>query len=118
MSGGLAFRMGRQSTIAGRRVRLTLEAPVEVGNNLGGAAISFAPVATIWARIELGRGGENVVGERLEARAEARITLRWRANLDPRMRFSGASRLFAIRSVFDPDGSRRNLVCLCQEISP
>jgi SPP1 family predicted phage head-tail adaptor len=104
--------------IAGRRLRLTLEVPSEVPDALGGAALSFAPLVTVWGRIEALSGAETLDGARLEGRVDCRITLRWRAGIDARMRVSAGGRRFLIRSVFDPDGRKRNLVCLCQEVMP
>lgn len=104
--------------IAGRRLRLTLEVPGEVPDALGGAAVTFSPLVTLWGRIDALSGGETLDGARLEGRVNTRITLRWRAGVDARMRLSAAGRLFLIRSVFDPDGRKRDLVCLCQEVTP
>jgi SPP1 family predicted phage head-tail adaptor len=101
-----------------RRVRLVLEAPLESATALGGASLAWTPVITLWARLEATTGRETLEGLRAEGRTDTRITLRHRAGIDTRMRFRFGARLFAIRAAFDPDGSRRDLVCLCQEISP
>lgn len=111
----------RNIAVESRRSRVTLEAPAETANALGGAAIAFQPVVTLWARIEARGGAERERGARLEGGTDTRITLRWRGGVDTRMRFSlgtaPGARLFAIRAVFDPDGRKRDLVCLCEEIS-
>lgn len=101
-----------------RRVRLTLEEPVETQDTQGGAAIAYQPLVTLWARIEARGGRERLSGERLEGAADTRITIRWRGGIDTRLRFSLGPRVFAIHAVFDPDGKKRDLVCLCEEISP
>lgn len=101
--------------IAGRRVRLVLEAPVEVADPLGGAEITHQPLLTLWASVCAQRGGETEVAGRVEGAVDTRITLRWRPGVDAGMRFSDGTRRFVIRAVFDPDGRRRDLVCLCQE---
>jgi SPP1 family predicted phage head-tail adaptor len=104
--------------IESRRSRLVLEMPQETVNALGGAAIQYQPVVTLWARVEIRGGSERLRGGRLEGTSDTRITLRWRGGVDTRQRFRLGSRLFAIRAAFDPDGRRRDLVCLCEEISP
>ncbi len=104
--------------LAARRLRMSLEYPVETPDAIGGAAIAFAPIMTLWARLEARAGRERTVGDRPEGVAETRITIRWRAGVDTRMRFVAGTRVFAISAVFDPDGRKRDLVCLCQEISP
>lgn len=109
-------RDARRLAAGARRARLTLEMPAETPDVLGGAALAFAPVATLWARIEARGGRERIAGAAVEGIIETRITLRWRADLDAGMRFSDGERRFLIRAVFDPDGRRRDLVCLCEEI--
>jgi SPP1 family predicted phage head-tail adaptor len=111
-------RRSGQAQAGMRRTRLMLETPVETPNTLGGAAISFSPVIGVWGRLEALSGREREAGLKLEGVADTRITIRWRAGIDTRMRFSSGTRIFVIRSAFDPDDARRDLVCLCEEISP
>ncbi|MFN3482260.1 phage head closure protein [Rhabdaerophilum calidifontis] len=101
-----------------RRHRIVVEAPAEIPDALGGARPGWAVLATLWARIEATGGREPVEAGRAEGRTETRITLRHRPGIDPRMRFRLGARIFLIRAVFDPDGRRRDLVCLCEETTP
>lgn len=103
--------------VENRRARVTLETPVETVDALGGATVGYQPVVTLWARIEARTGVEKSLGGRLEGATDTRISLRWRGGVDTRMRFSFGDRIFMIRAAFDPDGRKRDLVCLCQEIS-
>ena len=114
----MAVFLSRRPHIGAHRLRLTLEIPVETPDTLGGAAQAFMPLITLWATIEASRGQERAVGERLEGVSDTRITLRWRPGVDTRMRFSAGTRYFEIRAVFDPDGRKRDLVCLCAEVTP
>lgn len=107
----------RHPTIETRRSRVSLEAPQETANALGGAAIQYQPLVTLWARLEARGGAEKLRGGRLEGTSDTRITLRWRGGVDTRHRLRLGSRIFAIRAAFDPDGRKRDLVCLCEEIS-
>jgi SPP1 family predicted phage head-tail adaptor len=107
----------RTLAVENRRARMTLEAPVETTDALGGASITYQPIVTLWARIEARSGAEKALGGRLEGTTDTRITLRWRGGIDTRMRFAFGARIFVIRAAFDPDGRKRDLVCLCQEIS-
>jgi SPP1 family predicted phage head-tail adaptor len=103
--------------VENRRARVTLETPVETTDALGGASLAYQPVVTLWASIEARTGVEKVLGGRLEGTTDTRITLRWRGGVDARMRFTFGTRIFGIRASFDPDGRKRDLVCLCEEIS-
>jgi SPP1 family predicted phage head-tail adaptor len=107
----------RPLRIDSRRLRLTIEHPVEVHNAQGGATITWQPLITVWARIDARSGRERQDAGRLESAADTKITIRWRGTVDARMRFTGDARIFDIRSTFDPDGRRRDLVCLCEEIT-
>ena len=102
--------------IAGRRIRLVLETPVETPDPLGGALITYQPLLTLWAKLVAASGSESEAVGRVEGMVDTRITLRWRPGINASMRFSDGIRRFAIRAVFDPDGRKCDLVCLCQEI--
>lgn len=110
-------RNSRVPRIENRRCRMVLEAPVETVNALGGATIAFQPITTLWAQLEARGGTERDRGGRLEGTTDSRITIRWRGGIDARMRFTFGARVFAIRSSFDPDGRKRDLVCVCEEIT-
>lgn len=102
--------------IGALRRRLLLEAPVETPDGAGGALRAFESVAALWAAIEWLGGEERWRAGRPEQAATHRITLRWRGDLDAGRRLRDGSRIFDIRSVHDPDGGRRRLVCLVEEI--
>ncbi|CAH1652820.1 SPP1 family predicted phage head-tail adaptor [Hyphomicrobiales bacterium] len=100
------------------RRRLVLEAPVSVPDGLGGAIQTFETVAAFWAQVEWLSGTEQWRQGRPEQTGSCRVTLRWRADLDAGRRLRDGARIFDIRSVADPDGSRRRLVCLVEEVKP
>lgn len=100
------------------RRRLTLEAPAATPDGLGGTTQTFQTVAALWAQVEWLSGGEHWRRGRPEQTATHRVTLRWRAGVDAGQRLRDGGRLFDIRAVADPDGSRRRLICLVQEIAP
>lgn len=100
------------------RRRLTLEAPVAAPDELGGATQLFEPVAAFWAQLEWLAGTEQWWQGRPEQVATHRVTLRWRGDLDAGKRLRDGSRIFEIRTVADPDGARRCLVCLVVEVKP
>ena len=103
--------------VGAMRRRLVLEAPIGMADGLGGSQQSFARVAAIWAQVEWLAGAERWREGRPEQVGSHRITLRWRAGLDASQRFRDGERLYAIRALGDPDGSRRRLICLAEEIS-
>jgi SPP1 family predicted phage head-tail adaptor len=108
----------RSPFVGAMRQRLVLEAPVEVADALGGAAISYQAIATLWGEVIAKSGRETNVGERLEGAVETQIRIRFRAGVDARMRFRAGQRIFAIRAAFDADGRRKFTTCFVDEVTP
>jgi len=107
-----------RSPIGAARCRLVLEQPVTLPDGAGGVQTQFVALGTIWARLRWTGGEERLRAGRPEQAARHEITIRWRPGVDAGMRFTGLGRAFAIRSAGDPEGDRRRLVCLCEEITP
>jgi SPP1 family predicted phage head-tail adaptor len=105
--------------IGAMRVRLALEKPQETPDAAGGVLRTFAPVATLWAKVEPLQAQERVAADSVGQSLTHRITLRWTALADASCRFRlGSSRVFTVRTVIDPDETRRTLQCLCEEFRP
>ncbi|MCX7900044.1 MAG: phage head closure protein [Methylocystis sp.] len=107
----------KSATIGALRHRVTLEAPSDTPDGVGGFTRSYAAVTPLWARIEPVAAQENFLAQRQEQETTHRVTIRWRAGVTRSMRFDHRGRKLLIRSVVDPDERRRFLVCRCEEIS-
>ncbi len=107
-----------RGSVGAMRRRLVLEAPAAVGDGVGGTVRSFVAVATVWAQVEWLSGDERWRAGRPEQVATHRITLRWRVGVDAGQRLREGERIFEIRAVDDPDGGRRRLVAMTEEIRP
>lgn len=96
------------------RHRLTLEAPNETVTT-GEPSIPWPVQATVWGSME-GFGGTDRAG--LVAETAIRFRIRYRAGVTPRWRVGlvGTSRKFQIVSAVDPDGRRRELLLVTQEL--
>ena len=96
------------------RNRLTLEAPGETVS-AGEPTIPWTVKATVWGEWE-GLSGTNRSG--IVAEASYRGRIRYRSDITPRWRvgLAGTSRKFQVLSVVDPDGRRRELVIVAQEL--
>ena len=104
--------------IGARGRRFVLEVPLESPDGFGGVIRTYAAGPQVWGAIELLRGDERVRAGRPEQAVTHRVTLRYRDGVTAAMRLTRGLRRFAIRSAADPDGTRRDLVCLVEEISP
>lgn len=109
----------RPARIGALRHRLTLEAPLRVAGEGGTAVLQWTALATVWAEIVAVSGGEVAAGDGTRGAVTHEVRLRWRDGVLPAMRFvADAGRILEIRSVRDPGGRRRWLVCACEERLP
>jgi SPP1 family predicted phage head-tail adaptor len=105
-------------SIASRRNRLTLEELAETATPLGGATLGWQTVTTLWGAIEMTGGRETEEGGQAIGPRTGRVTLPFREGIDARNRFRFGTRILEITAVFDPDGNRRQIVCLVREVTP
>ena len=103
--------------IGALRHRVTLEAPVDVFDDLGGFTRDFAPLTQLWARIETQGAEQAFVEQRSEQVRRTVVTIRWRSDLVSGMRFDFRGRKLLIRGVTEADERRRFLSCQCEEIT-
>ena len=108
----------KPTPIGARGRRFVLELPLESPDGFGGVVRTYAAGPQLWGAIELLRGANALVAARPEQAVTHRVTLRYRDGVTAAMRLVRGLRRFAIKSAADPDGSRRELVCLVEEISP
>jgi len=103
-------------SIGARARRFVLELPLEQPDGFGGVIRTYAPGPQLWGAIEMLSGTERVRADRPEQSLTHRITLRYREGVTGAMRLTSGLRRFAIRAASDPDGSKRDLVCLVEEM--
>jgi SPP1 family predicted phage head-tail adaptor len=102
--------------IGARARRFVLELPLERPDGFGGVIRSYAPGPQVWGAIEMISGVERVRADRPEQSLTHKVTMRYRDGVTGAMRLTSGLRRFAIRAASDPDGTRRDLVCLVKEM--
>ena len=108
--------MQKHSIDAGRlRHRLVLERQSETSDGCGGFTTDWELVASIWASIDPVTQSQNSTADALNSNRQHTIAIRWRSDCKPEMRFKDGDREFAIMSTFDPDETKRYLICTCEE---
>lgn len=113
--------MARYANIGARRRRFALERPIEEADGAGGVVRRFALAAFAWGTLSAiapSSSAARDAQERPELAARYRITMRWRPGLDGSCRLRLGERVFAVLSASDPDGRRRELVVVGQEVTP
>jgi SPP1 family predicted phage head-tail adaptor len=104
--------------IGARARRFVLELPLETPDGFGGVVRTYEAGPQLWGAIEIVRQDERERAGRPEQAVTHRVRLRWRAGVTGAMRLACGPRRFRIKAASDPDGARRDLVCLVEEISP
>jgi SPP1 family predicted phage head-tail adaptor len=89
--------------------RLVLEESTETPDGAGGVTRSYAPVMTLWAKVEPVSARFHVEADAGGATITHRITIRRRAAVTTRHRFKDGTRTYRIVSMHDADGTRRFL---------
>ena len=89
--------------------RLVLEAPVESADGAGGVTRSYAPVMTLWGRVEPVSARGAVVADAGGATVTHRITMRRRSAITTRHRLVEGATVYRIVTLRD-DATRRFLV--------
>ncbi|SOE17470.1 SPP1 family predicted phage head-tail adaptor [Hoeflea halophila] len=111
--------MGAMVVDPGRlSARLVLETSEGLDDGQGGVSESWTPVATLWGRIEPLRAAAREQAGAVLAPISHRVTIRHRDDIHHAMRFVYGSRVLEIRTLRDPDESRRYLLCDCEECWP
>ena len=101
----------------GARRRFVLELPQESPDGFGGVIRTWTAGPQLWGAIEMVRGDERLRADRPEQAVTHRIRLRHRDDVTAAMRLTSGPRRFRIRAAGDPDGRRRELVCLVEEVT-
>ena len=105
----------RYPTIGELVHQVALLAPIRSPDGSGGAAVTYALEAELWADIRTRSGQSHLIADRLAGSLTHSIWIRWRPGLTPDHRFRFDTRTFLIRSVLDHDGRHRFLECSCEE---
>lgn len=93
------------------RARVTLQAPVRTQDDIGGAALTYADVAEVWAEIAAGAAGAADSFGALRSSASYRLSLRRRDDVRAGWRVRWGGRCFDVEAVRDEGARRIELVC-------
>jgi SPP1 family predicted phage head-tail adaptor len=106
----------RGASDAGRlRLAVALEKATATPDGAGGATLSWAEIATLFAEATPLKAEERPRGEGLADTVLHRIVIRYRNDVLPGDRFRRGGRAFLILAVSDPQEDGRFLACLAEE---
>ena len=81
--------------------RVTIQRATNIYDAAGGTIKSWNDVATIWAKVEEGRGSEFYQNRQFENQQQAILTIRYREDVTVHDRISFDGRFFSIVSIQD-----------------
>lgn len=96
------------------RHRLIIEEAERSADAGGGSATAWREVAEVWGAVSDTSGKEKAGHDRIGGEVSHQITIRYRSDLKPAMRFRRGDEIFELLAVLDPDGRKRFLNCLCE----
>lgn len=99
----------------GMNQRVTIQSASRVIDAGGGNALTWAAVATVWARVMPAIGREQIEGGGLQGVNSYRVFIRYRTGVAPSMRLLWGSTYLNIRSVIRPDERNAFLEMLCDD---
>jgi len=103
------------------RQRITLQSPGTPTRTASGAVTEvWTTVATVWADVRAASAQERHLSQVNTdlATVTHRITIRYRADVNPLWRILYGSRIFNVQSAVDRDGRKRATIILADEIVP
>jgi SPP1 family predicted phage head-tail adaptor len=100
------------------RHRLTIEQAARTDDDGGGASVDWDTLAEVWGAVEAVSGKEVFTADRISGGVTYRITIRYRDDVAPSMRFRREAEIFEILSLEDEEGRGRFLTCRCERRDP
>lgn len=97
------------------RSRITFQEPIETRDNYGSVTITWSDVATISASMWPISGKEYVSMAQTQSAVTTRIWLRYRVDLNTKMRIKFKDRIFNILQIINPDERNIMLEMVCAE---
>lgn len=82
--------------------RVTIQSASRVVDAGGGNALTWADVATVWARVMPIIGREQIEAGALQGVTTYRVTIRWRTGITHSVRLLWGSKYLNVRSIISP----------------
>lgn len=101
--------------IAAMRARVKLQSPTRVGDELGGAAISWSDEGDVWAEIDSGGASEGAAFDAAPSVAAYSVTINQREGVRAGWRVAWGARRLRILGVAD-DGAPRVVLSCAEEV--
>jgi SPP1 family predicted phage head-tail adaptor len=98
------------------RHRVILQTPTITANSYGEPIETFVNTATIWASVEPLSGRDYFKSMKDNAEITHKVTIRYRSDIKPTLRFLFGTRVFDILYFTLPDNRNISVECWCREV--
>ena len=95
--------------------KLKLQKPIETADNCGGLDVIWDDLAMLWANIKPVTARSNFMAHQDLEELSHEMIIRANPQIMSGWRFKKDERIFAIKSLYDPDENGRYLICNCWE---
>lgn len=102
--------------IGNLRHRVTIQQLTRTDDGAGGYTETWTAIATVWADVYPLKGQERYDAQQVKANLSHRVTIRYRAGVEPSMRLQYGARTLNIEAVIDPEERHRELILMCSEV--
>jgi SPP1 family predicted phage head-tail adaptor len=102
--------------IGNLRHRITIQQIARIDDGAGGYTETWASAGTVYADVYPLKGQERYDAQQIQANLSHRVTIRYRADVNPSMRLSYGTRTLVIEAVIDPEERHRELILMCSEV--
>ncbi len=101
-------------TASEMKKRITIQQATISYDEIGGQIVSWQDLATIWAKIEPMHNSEIFTNNKISARERAKITIRYRDDVDNNSRLLVDNTIFQIISIINKDKQNHSLEILAE----
>jgi SPP1 family predicted phage head-tail adaptor len=98
------------------RHRITLQKYVSSKDSYGAENKVWSDLANVWASIEPISGKEYFAAQQVNAEVSTKIIIRYRKDVEPKMKIKYMGRYFEILSVIHTKEQKKELQLMCKEL--
>ena len=100
------------------RHRITIQAPTEASDGIGGMTTTWSTFKTVWAAIWPLKGAEYIATAQTTSEITHKVRIRYLSGVTPKHRIKWGTKYIDIESVINPDERNIYYEMMCKETYP
>lgn len=89
--------------------RITIQSVTEIADAFGQRIKTFSSLGIVWAKVEEKSGSEGEMSDQIVATRKVQFLIRWRDDLNERMRIIYRAKTYEIESIINGDARQHTL---------